>query len=63
MIVVGPSSVATSPPVMPNLPRLCLYDLLGYRVRDLSIVLCVRSPLFRYSLSALSSHNVINVPK
>ena len=29
MLVVDPSSVATSPLVMPNLPRLRLYDLLG----------------------------------
>ena len=25
MLVVGPSSIANSPPVMPNLPRLRLY--------------------------------------
>ena len=50
MLVVGPSSV-TSPPVMPNLPRLCLYDLLGYRVCPSFYVLEV--PCFA-SLSALT---------
>ena len=45
MLVVDPSSVATSPPVMPNLPRLRLYDLLGCSVGDLFIVLCLRGVL------------------
>ena len=41
MLVVDTSSVATSQPVMPRLPRLCLYDLLGCSIGDLFIVLCL----------------------
>ena len=33
MLVVSPSSVATSPPALRNFPRICLYDLLGWRRR------------------------------
>ena len=47
VLVVDPSSVAMSPPVMPNLPRLRLYDLLGCSVGDLFIVLCLRGSLSR----------------
>ena len=47
MLAVDPSSVATSPPVIPNLPRLRLYDLRGCRVGDLFIVLCLRGSLSR----------------
>ena len=32
MLAVSPSSVATGPPVMPDLPRLRLYDMLGCSV-------------------------------
>ena len=42
MLVVSPSSVATSPPVMSNLPILRLYDLLGCSVGDMFIVLCLK---------------------
>ena len=45
VLVVEPSSVATSPPVMPNLPRLRLYDLLGCSIGDLFIVLCLGGSL------------------
>ena len=47
MLVVDPSSVATSPPVMPNLPRLQLYDLLGCSVGDMFVVLCLKGSLSR----------------
>ena len=47
MLVVDPSSVATSPRVMPNLPRLRLYDLLGCSVGNLFIVLCLGGSLPR----------------
>ena len=47
MLVVDPSSVATSPTVMPNLPRLRLYDLLGCSVGDLFIAMCLRGSLSR----------------
>ena len=40
MLVVDPSSVATSPPVMPNLPRLRLYDLLGCSIVMARMVNC-----------------------
>ena len=53
MLVVDPSSLAKSPAVMLNLPRLRLYDLLGCSVGDLFVVLCLRVPCFA-SLSALS---------
>ena len=39
MLVVGPSSVATSPPVMANILCLHLYDLFGCEVDDCFIVL------------------------
>ena len=37
MLIVGPSSVATSLPGMPNLPTLRLYDLLGCSVGDMHV--------------------------
>ena len=52
MLVVDPSSVTTSPPVMPNLPRLRLNDLLGCSVGDLFIVFGVLEVPCLASLSA-----------
>ena len=54
MLAVDPSSVATSPPVMPNLSRLRLYDLLGCSVGDLFIVLCLLEVPCLANVSALS---------
>ena len=54
MLVVDPSSVA----VMPNLPRLRLYDLLGCSVGDLFIVLCVRGSLSRLCVCSVISWNI-----
>ena len=55
MLVVSPPSVATSPPVKPNLPRRRLYDLLGCSLGDGSVVLCLRGDDFLPSLSWFTS--------
>ena len=59
MLVVSATSVATSPTIMANLPRLRLYDLLGCSVgvRDMLIVLCLRGSLI-VSLVCLLLHFV-----
>ena len=46
MLIASPPSGVASPPVMPDLPRLRLYDLLGCSVGDMFIVLCLRGFLF-----------------
>ena len=40
MLVVSLTGVATSPPVMPNLARLRLHDLLGCSIGDMFIMFC-----------------------
>ena len=54
VLVVDPSIVATSPPVMPNLPRLRLCDLLGCSIGDFFIALCLRGSLYLSNSSVLS---------
>ena len=61
MLVVDPSCVAANPPVMPNLPRLCLYDLLGCSVGDLFIVFVLEVPCLA-NLSALSFPGISPCP-
>ena len=41
MLVVYPPGVATSPPIMPNLPGRHLHDLFGCSAGDWFIVLCL----------------------
>ena len=61
MLVVDPSSVGTSPPVMPNLARLRLYDLLGCSVGDLFSSCVLEVPCLA-SLSALSFPGIPQCP-
>ena len=58
MLVVDPSSVVISPHVMPNIPRLRLYDLLGCSVGYLFIVLCLRGSLSRQFVCSVISWNI-----
>ena len=46
VLVVSRPSVATTPPVMPNHPRLRLYDLLGCSIGDWCCVLYCVTLLF-----------------
>ena len=53
LLVVSPHSVATSPIVMPDLPRLRLYNVLECRVGDWLLCCALAVPYFANS-SALS---------